>query len=61
MGGESTESLLMRVMCKYAVSKGHAHLKKLDAEITSEVILEVNPIQIKLLCHDLNWANTLIY
>ena len=43
MGGESTESLVTRVMCKYAVSKGHAHLKKLDAEITSEVILEVNP------------------
>ena len=35
--------MVTRVMCKYAVSKGHAHLKKLDAEITSEVILEVNP------------------
>ena len=43
MGGELTERQVTRVMCKYAVSKGHAHLEKLEDEITSEVILEVNP------------------
>ena len=47
MDGKLTESLDARLMCKYTVPKGvwgHALPEKLDAEITSDVILEANQL-----------------